>query len=255
MDQINAALTGFFGQINGLVVPYLLAVAGLGTLTMAILQAIKDTTPVCRWYQRFRMLTFLKEHAALVTQKLNVNPDPLAAEWEILTLATDSDKNAFYNLEIEKLCGQWNAATKIAIDYPTLYPNFFACVAARASETDILIVMAHCLPDTMPPHAEANLDPEKQKRRMHQRQSFVDARTRVSNQVQRAVDSFQISATFRWQWLLRTASYILSFLFAVSAMEFKPCMRLTTAVVSAAIAGFLAPVARDLMASIQKLRS
>jgi hypothetical protein len=54
--------------------------------------------------------------------------------------------------------------------------------------------------------------------------------------------------------MFQTASYVLSFILALSAMEISTHQGHTEeAVIWAALAGFLAPVARDLLAGIQKL--
>src|SRR5271163_4217312 len=98
MGQITDALNKMFSQTAGWG-SYLLAVAGLGTLTMAILQAIKDLTPVRQWFQRYRMLAFLKVHADLAGKEFGVKTCQCEAEREIILLATDGDRDAFYSLE------------------------------------------------------------------------------------------------------------------------------------------------------------
>jgi hypothetical protein len=256
--SVTEALNKLFGSIDKSFWPsYLLAVAGLGVLTMAILQALKNTTPVCRWFQRYQMLKFLKSHAAIAYSHLGERPDCTKAETQIVLLATDGDAHAFYELEIEKLCGQWNAAIQIALDSPKLYPDFFACVSARAEKSDYSKVKAQDYPVSVPPHLEAELSSDEQLRRLHHRQAFIDARTHVVHQIQRAVDSFQIATAYRWKWLLQVASFALSFGLAAFAMIRATNMDFSffKAIIWAAIAGFLAPVARDLLAGIEKLRS
>ena len=259
MNGITDAINKLFGDIGGWS-SYLLALVGLGTLTMAVLQTIKDTTPLRRWFQERQMSKWLKEHASVASKNLYVKVNIAAAERQLLVLATDGDARAFYDLEIEKLCGQWAAANQIIIDYPALYPDLAASVAARALKSDFDKLFARDLPDPLPPNVEARLDIEEQKRRSTGRQEFLDARSRVLHQIQRSVDSFQIDTAFRWKWQLQIASFGLSFLIAMIAMLIKSNwsmheLHLAMAIISAAIAGFLAPVARDLLAAIQKLRS
>jgi hypothetical protein len=274
MDGITGALKTLFGNLNGWS-SYLLAVAGLGTLTMAILQAFKDITPVRRWFQRARMRSWLSEQAQLAhdnghvplnadqvdleQKKLaQVNPTvrsmAVKAEGELLELATNGDSSAFYDLEIEKLCGQWNAAIQIVIDYPGYAANLFGCMAARASEADCEKVRDPNIPPQLSPNAESQFDDVEQARRIGARQAFLDARIRVMHQIQRAVDSFQIATAFRWKWHFQVASFGVSFLLAMIAELVAGSSAYGAAIVSAAIAGFLAPVARDLLAAIQKLR-
>ena len=250
------ALNSLFKALNNnFWITFLLSVAGLGTLTMAILQALKQGLPIRRWFQQYQMVQWLKMHASLAKQNLGLDPCRTKAEEQIVLLSTDGDDGAFYDLEIEKLCGQWNAAIQIVIDSPEYYPDFFSCVAARALKADVEKMMNHCsYQDSLVPTAEAKLDPEEHKKRLERRQEYASARYRVSHQIQRAVDSFQIKTTFRWTWMFQVASFVLSFILALCAMEVSTnSMNIGETLIWAALAGFLAPVARDLLAGIQKL--
>jgi hypothetical protein len=254
---IQQALHKLFEAMNGSFwTTFLLSVAGLGTLTMAILQAIKQGIPIRRWFQKYQMANWLKLHASVAKQNLGLDPCWTKAEEQIILLSTDGDAGAFYDLEIEKLCGQWNAAIQIVIDSPATYLDFFSCVAARASKTDFDEVMRRALPEPSPVTAEAKPTPEEQISRLPRRQEFMDARYRVAHQVQRAVDSFQIKTSFRWKWMFQIASFALSFFLALSAMKISTHdTHIGQTLIWAAVAGFLAPVARDLLAAIQKLNS
>jgi hypothetical protein len=262
------AFNNLFGIAGGWS-SYFLAVAGLGVLTMAIIQTLKDITPIRRWYQAFQMRKWLVMHAKLADFNLHLDPDPLRAakaEEQIIVLATDGDHRSFYDLEADKLCGQLNAAVQLVLDYPHLYPECLECIAARTTASDFEKLMRRDVPDPLPPDAEAQLSLKEQKERFDRRQSFSDARKRVTHQIQRAIDAFQINTSFRWKWMLQIASFLLTFSFAVIAVRLTKTVPKTDppapeAVVSvwvtfanAAMAGFLAPVARDLFAAIQKLR-
>ena len=254
MNNAAKALNLLFGDIQNWT-GYLLALAGLSTLTMSILQAIKDTTPARRWFQMFRLQAYLREHAAIAKDQHGVAACATTAEAQIVRLSTDGDANAFYDLEIEKMCGQWNAANQIAIDSPHLYPDFFACVAARAAKDDFKLVFERRLPQLIPAHEEAAEPLAEQKERLKTRHDFSEARARVNHQILRTVDAFQISASSRWSWALKIASYAISFVLAETALNLHLSVEHGNAMISAAFAGFLAPVARDLLASLQKLRS
>lgn len=259
MDPLSptAALNELFKRIHdSFWTTFLLSVSGLGALTMAILQALKQGVPIRRWFQQYQMVQWLTLHASLAKQNLGFEPCWSKAEDQIVLLSTDGDAGAFYDLEIEKLCGQWNAAIQIAIDSPNTYKDFFLCVAARALKDDVDMVMRHSCDAPLPPSVETQLDPEEHQKRLAQRQKFTMERNRVMHQIQRAVDSFQIKTSFRWKWMFQSASFVLSFILAYSAMKIpapsKP-VDVEATLIWAALAGFLAPVARDLLAGIQKL--
>jgi hypothetical protein len=221
---------------------------------MSILQALKQGVPIRRWFQQYQMAQWLKLHAAVAKQNLGLEPSWSKAAAQIVLLSTDGDTGAFYDLEIEKLCGQWNAAIQIAIDSPNTYEDFFLCVAARALKDDVETVMRHSCDAQLPTRLETEPGAEDHQKRLALLQKHTIERNRVAHQIQRAVDSFQIKTSFRWKWMFQTASYVLSFILALSAMEISTHQGHTEeAVIWAALAGFLAPVARDLLAGIQKL--
>jgi len=254
--SITDALDKLFSAMNsGFWLPFLLAVAGLGSLTMAILQAVKELTPVRQWFQSYVFNQWLKRHAKIAVENKNGAPSWCNARDQIILLATDCDSDAFFSLEIEKLCGQWNAAIQIVLDSPKQYPDFFSCVAARAQHADYESVNNRAFPPTLPPILEARLPEADQQNRHDTRQRFLEARTRVSHQIQRAVDAFQIATAFRWKWLFQIASFLVSFALAATAMELATKnLHPAQTVIWAAVAGFLAPIARDLLAAVQKLR-
>jgi hypothetical protein len=120
---------------------------------------------------------------------------------------------------------------------------------------DINTVMRHSCDAPLPPHAQTESVPEDLQKRLEQRQKYTIERTRVMHQIQRAVDSFQIKTSFRWKWMFQTASFALSFILAYFAMKIptpsKPVDAATF--IWAGLAGFLAPVARNLLAAIENL--
>jgi hypothetical protein len=253
LQAIVNAFQAWIGITDGWV-PYLIAVSGLGMLSMALIEAAKQITPICRWYQRFQMLRWIWIHAKIALENLGLETNWKLAEGQLILLATDGDQRSFYNLEIEKLCGQWNAAIQIVLDSPKLYPDLFQCVAARSRKSDFFKVRDQELPDALPPDVEAKLPLAEQKARFDRRQSFANSRMRVTHHIQRAIDAFQINTTFRWSWILQFSSYFVSAGLADYAINHYSGLRVTTNTVFAAmLAGFLAPVANNLLSTIQKL--
>ena len=66
---------------------------------MAILQTSKDLLPIRRIFHQWFLKKWFKA-------KCGSTGNPEAAEKELVALATDGDKNAFYDLAMEQLCGQ-----------------------------------------------------------------------------------------------------------------------------------------------------
>lgn len=256
LDQIAKAITDFTSSISNHFMSFLGAMAGVGILSMAIIQAVKDTFPVRRAFQRQWLRNWFQCKAAEAAKKgsdFKVNPSE--AERDLIKLATDDNGNAFYDLPIEQLCGQYNAAIQVALDYAKQHRDLLIATAALASAEDLLLVLNP--PDAAKLRVNA-ADPNASQQVLDERQKFIDARTRVTHQVQRAIDSIQISAGFRWKFWLQCASFGLSALIAGLgvAMFFHPAAGsgIITVTVTGVLGGFLAPVARDLVAALQQLR-
>lgn len=256
LEQIAKAITDFTSSISNHFISFLGAMAGVGILSMAIIQAVKDTFPVRRAFQRQWLRNWFQCKAAEAAKKgsdFKVNPSE--AERDLIKLATDDNGNAFYDLPIEQLCGQYNAAIQVALDYAKQHRDLLIATAALATAEDLLLVLNP--PDAATLRVNA-ADPNASQQVLDQRQKFIDARTRVTHQVQRAIDSIQISAGFRWKFWLQCASFGLSALIAGLgvAIFFHPPAGsgIITVVVTGVLGGFLAPVARDLVAALQQLR-
>ena len=128
------------------------------------------------------------------------------AEADLVRLATAGDDEAFYDLAIEQMCGQMNAAAQVVLEYPERHKELLLLLAAQARPDDIQTVLGFPKP----------LKRKVQTARLHElSQALV------------------VMAAY-W-WLGGTDAW--------------------TAVLIAFLAGFFAPIARDLLAALQKLRA
>ena len=232
---MNGWIAQYFDGVANHLAAYVAALSILGGVSMALLQTLKDLAPIRQWFQKYYLNKWMKEGAA------EAGLPPAAAttaENDLLKLAVDGDAAALYDLQIEQLCGQYTAAIQIVLEYPASYPDLLRVTASQALPTDVVAVLAG-LGVTVPPA-----------------QAFLDARNRVTHQCQRAIDALQIAAGFRWKWIFQIASILLCIVLAWIAMSYKPTIapNPVSVIVSALLAGFLAPVAKDLLAVLQKAR-
>ena len=247
-------MTDLFKAINDsleafvkLLWPLSTAVAGVGIATMAVLQIVKDVLPARRWFQKWWLSGWLRERARATTG----NSDK--AIQDLLTLTTGGDDKAFFDLPVEQLTGLMNSATQVILDYPTLHADLLWVLAHGAAKADIEKLLK------LPAGAGRKRD-ELSAAERQELTDFVDARNRVTHQIQRTLDAVQIAMGSKWKFLLGLASIVLSGAFmAVAFALFVPGSLLTTRrvtfyVIAAVIGGFLAPVARDLVAALQALR-
>lgn len=245
--QLNDALNQIGDWADSNVV---LTLSGLGVLSLALIQALKDLTPVRRWFQKWWIQHWFATRAndfndeLRSTRKLSHSNYETALQ-QLFELATGGAINAFYDLPSDQLVAQMNAAAQVTLDYPSHrhYYHLLTVIAQGADPVDIQIVQSV-------PSARAVLAVNKSLP-----SNYSDARTRVSHIIQRNLDGLQIAMSDRWQFCLQVAANLI----CIVAIEWT-VVGSSTAVKVAAIpvaivAGYLAPVMRDLVAALQQLRS
>jgi hypothetical protein len=256
--QVSDAIETLVARVYQLAIPFLTAAASVGVLSMALIQTAKDILPLRRWFQRNWIGGWLDGKAKYFVLRAPRPPlkgleHPEYIERDLIRLATDGDDNAFYDLQIEQLCGQMNAAAQVAIDYAQDYPDLLKTLACMAKLEDIRLLL------DPPPAAKQPRSSVADPKSHEEFNAYVDARNRVTHQIQRAIDALQVSAGFRWKWYLQIASIVLSGVIAgIGVWRFghfqDPWKQFFTTIGAAILGGFLAPVARDLVASLQQLR-
>jgi hypothetical protein len=277
LDTIKAALSH-----------WALPVAAVGTVSMAILQTLKDQTPIRNWYQKVRLRKWLlasilgdyskswitrlrhrfylrfppkkdAEHKLKVEALRKEQFELLKkVEADLISLATSGDREAFYDLPIDGLCDQIRKVVSVILDYPNLHEELLRILARGASSCDIaLLLRAHGI-DSKGPDAAAKEEAAKAFR------EITAAKSRVLSQIRCSVDAMQISIGFRWKLWLQSASMVLSTVIGAvafglhgvrgvdGAIDWAICGR---ALAFGVAAGFLAPIARDLVAATEKWRA
>jgi hypothetical protein len=227
--------------------------AGVALLSMALIQTAKNMFPLRRWFQSSHVERWLKNRDA---KGANLP----AAKKDLVHVTTAGDAKALYALPIEQLCGQINAATQVILDYPERHSNLLQCLASESDPNDVALVnsppVARAAIRTLMREKPDDLTPNQR----DQIDEFVAARNRISHQMQRAVDSLQISIGFRWKFWMQLIAILLSAALAAAGLAVSghplTSLRAIGYIILAAIfSGFLAPVTRDLVAAVEQLRT
>jgi hypothetical protein len=219
--------------------------AAIGTISMALLQTAKNIFPLRRRFQQTRIEAWLRGRKAEAASR---------AEEELVALATAGDWDAFYNSEIDQVCGQIKNSLTAVLDYPDRHRSLIACLASTASHEDLDRLFN-------PPDADIFLKAAHQstaEERQAVRQ-YAIAKVRVGAEMRCAVDAIQSSITFRWKQRLQIISLFLCAVVGIFALRLgaKPGLAPTLggSLIIGLLSGFLAPVARDLVAAIESWRS
>jgi len=189
-------------------------------------------------------------------------PDNLAADVavrDLVKLATAGDEETLFNLPIEHLCGQINAAVQLALEHADNHVVFLWCIGRFDKPDDFDEILSP--PLELLRRSQSGLEGARQK----EVDDYAGARARVTQRLQRAVDGFQIIVGSRWKLLLQYASIILSMLLAIVALHFTrsditapPPITgeyLLTVLGVGLAGGFIAPIARDILARLQTQRT
>jgi hypothetical protein len=254
MREIASSIQNFFGESQDLGA-YLAAMAAIGVAAMALIQAAKDLLPLRRWFQYGRLRKWFEmgareaevRFAATMPGTDGAAVNPQRAWNDLIALSVDGDENALLNLSIEQLCGQMSAAFQVVLDYPRQYRDLLMIAGSFSAPLD----MSEILNTDRSAIARGDGPPSAEQVR------WADARNRVTHQLQRAVDGFQIATGYRWTFLMKIASFVVSGILAAVAVQTKGAgigSHIGVILFTGILAGFLAPVARDLAATIQRLR-
>jgi hypothetical protein len=239
----------------------LAAIAIIGLLTQAIIQTAKDLFPLRFYLQRMWFKRWLVANAAkagrLAPPDVKLTPTPESVvETDMIELATSGDQKAFYSSPIEQLCGQLNAALRAALESPARHRILIATFAVGAKFEDLI----EFFKDPPPPsstYTSPNANPEFSPDARAAIKAFADARNRVAHHVERTIDGLQISVGSKWKRLLQISSYSLSFAFALLGVGMywhAPSFfyGLRDVFVAGFLAGYVAPIVRDILARVQQ---
>jgi hypothetical protein len=244
-------------------IPFFAALAGVGIVSMALLQVLKDFS---RAEPRFHRRQIERWFGG------RTNQDP-AARQQLLTLAAGGNDVALYELSTPALMSQLSAASRVALAFPLEFELLLHGLAGSNAADEITTVMKAARAEKarreLRAIAEAPRESETDARARQQLQEDAEeARMRIAHLMERNLDALQISVSSRWELGNKWAVFVLSWLVTVGAFgvyfyveqEGVAWSRAAvgnfalTTVATATFAAFVAPVAKDLVAALQRLR-
>jgi hypothetical protein len=262
-------------QISEFILRYAVTLAAIGALAMALLEAAKALMSVRDrfhknivrgWVERARTSAPLIAELGLTTRTDEQFHRLVYAQLIRLTTGEDvgdeaakamaasvegvpwdvSAKNALFALELDRMMGQIQDAADTALSNPALYPDLYLFLAAGAGTEDIRNWYAWA----GTPAAQTSEDRQLAKRQ-------ADTYARVRQLIRRRLDAFQLTAAYRWQTLNQFASVTLgAVLLFLSLLWQRPANASVWVLIPASVlGGFLAPVAKDLVIALKRVRS
>lgn len=289
--EVSNALRAF---VEGASWSAFLALAAAGTIAMAVLQLVKELTPVRLWYQQHWVESWLvrqdwiARHSGDAKAAANAmrnaakaatdaskamelaransvsegrqdgadeDAQPLlladVADWnafeeraatakaQLVELSTGGFAGAFYVLPAEDMVAQMNQAALITLDAPSRYEVLLRSLAAGLTAEDIAVVIAG---QPLPPQST---------------QAYFDARNRAARRMQRNLEGVRLALGNAWKFWMQLTSVALTSLIVELIVAYSPqgdSQTLWLALPVGIVGGYLAPVTRDLIATLQRLR-
>lgn len=242
--------------------------AAVGSLSMALVQVLKDVGPFRQWFNDGFLWNWYVERLSTSPPhkrrnfgwaRRKTDQDVQAALDQTVLLAAGGHKLALLDLTVEQLCGQLNSAAQVALEYPQLYPSFFQVIVAGALKQDVEVV-ARGNPNSVDFGTNANGEKRYITPNEQDKQRYLEARARIGQFAQRSIDALHIRLGARWKWWMQLASFAFSAVITYAAFAIYHgnwrfwelgANDIFYLVFGCILGGFLAPIARDIVAAVQ----
>lgn len=278
--------------ISGFILDYAVTLAALGALTVALIEAWKKLRDSQAIFHRRSVLRWLNNDPGRETRwvksahyEADAVPDRGLGPYDsgrcfeqLLELTTglrragkgehsryDTSRKrqwyrygrsvgfALFELELDRLMGQVQDAADIALNNPTMFPDLFGFLTRGAAAddvrdwlTDVKLNLASLAVD----------DPENAEKR----KAIADRYTRLKQLVRRHLDSFQVVTAMRWREWNQLAAFVVGAILLAAAQfganygaDAQPSA--VQIVLVSLLGGMLAPVAKDLVDALSKVKA
>ena len=241
--------------------PLLISMAAIGILTMAIQQAIKDIWRLPRGFNGRRFDAWcLAQGASKDTRDLFVSVAVGGADGATNQRADQ----ALFELSISGMTAQMAAAAKFALAFPVQTRSVLELVVGPLGLDDVGTLVEATRAERERAAVGGPMTPAHEGILAQ----ADEARTRLGFLIDRRMDAFQVESTSRWEHVNKLAAFGISSILAVLAITlyvvsysyWTPLtkVQVTTLVaivpLAALVAGFVAPVAKDLVTALQSVR-
>lgn len=268
-EQIYDAIV----QMSDFIMRYAIALAAVGTLSMALLEAYKSlfktrdryhmrvlwkwiTTAPVPWdvipqlelsrSERFHEEVYRQLMQLTTGQQLERDhvkpPNAERVPWRV------SYENALFSLELEKMMGQIQDAADTALSNPDLYPELYLFLTVGSGQTDVRDWYQWSTRPTISTSEDRALAKKQ-----------ADTYARLRQLIRRRLDSLQLTATYRWrslnQFYAVGVGAVLLFASQVYlGVDMTKAGNWILVLLVSLSGGMVAPVAKDLVMALKRVR-
>ncbi len=265
-------------QLADFILRYAVTLAAIGALSMALIELLKT---LFSWRDRFHKKRFcdwvrnvpipqaaseeicrsLPANDAAFHQNVYikliqlttgepVGPSDMAKpiEWMPWVITPG---NALFVLDLEKMMGQIQDAADTVLGHPRVYPDLYLFFSAGADPNDIAQWFRWAQHPPAQTTTHANLAKDQ-----------ADTYARLRQFIRRRLDAFQLTAGYQWQTGNQVASVLLGAVLLFGSLIYLAPPNLLSRplgwvglIVTSLIGGIMAPVAKDLVIALKRMRS
>lgn len=277
--------TNLLGAVNAFtdyLLSYVIALAAVGALAMAIIEAWKKVFDSRTKFHARRFSSWVqKSIAEVVLERLQGKPDAVDAIADILQLSTGVSRteavasakrlanaggrlpmmhafrpdpaNAVFALELERMMGAIQDAGDAALSAPQQFPALYAFMTTGGVPGDVNLWYDKAKTGFADANAAAPVDPQKVK-------ELADATARLRQVMKRKLDGFQMFTGSRWaswnqSWAMLLGYGLMFVLLFWSSKEQNDLLEILEISVLSIFGGLLSPIAKDLVGSLKRVKS
>ncbi len=293
-SSATAAIAGSLNDMANALIPYALTLAMVGAFTMAIQEAAKKLFNLQPRFHRTALARWLAQEAAPAHSGWQVRASAQGGQYAVaqsartrqvqrqhtlelvdydahrafaqllqLTTGVPADEHAeqslrpngalarnvgfaLFELELARLMTLIQEAADVALKYPRQFPDWFGFVVRGCDPKDVQQWLEFVDPQT----DATPTDPK----------AAADLYARMQLMVRRQLDSFQTVTSFRWREWNQLSAWALGFVILLVAQFVSLGDRVTLekaalAVAAALAGGILAPVAKDLVDALRRVKT
>lgn len=281
--EIIGSILGVISKWADEIGSYALALVAVGALSMALVEALKGIFKLRASYHERSLKRWLSEALTqyidpeklssseplkdtctsvssiadegirqIVSLATGVPPRQVTTQGSPLGVFTISPERSLYTLPLEKMMGQIQESTEIILDNPQMYKSAYILLTGTAHLEDAEKWYLSKSLDTedgpVPPPA---IDP----------QVLAKVGNRIQQSVQRQLDTFQLRTDYLWARWNQIASFLIGAgvlfgaIYTSRTAYTETTYDLPEMILLSILGGFTAPVAKDLVTNLRKVKS
>jgi hypothetical protein len=238
-SQIVSILSTTEQSLGGSILSYALALAGVGTIVMAVLEGIKAIVPIRYYFHRGQAKGWIDDHSTSW------------AEFIALTTGGYQSERALFDQPVEKLMAEVQAAANMAMDFPDRYPNFYAFLTRQPDPGHVEDSQRWVAHVAKAKSLQADAAPTQDDR------EAAKARARLQNLMLRQLDAFQNETGYRWARSNQAVATVVGaavILYLLLPAAESLAIPLEGVFFIALVGGMTAPVAKDVASGLSSFR-